>query len=139
MRLFDFQFAYEGNPAIDLAHFLCSSCSKEVLCDIKRFLGIYYESLSVTLREFGCNPAEIVTLGNIESFLKEHLKFGLFMIMLFMHFILGESEQTIDLEEIAESGQDLIQGMAKSTPKDDKETTKRISEVIITLLDQGYL
>lgn len=139
MKLLDFQLAWTANPALDLAYFFCTSSSKEVISDVKKYLVIYYDSLCKTLREFGCNPEEIMTFSELESFWNDHVKYGIFMVMFIMNVLVGESDEAVDLGEVAESGVDLMQGLTTAGTKNIEKGLNRIAEVILALMDQGYL
>lgn len=87
----------------DLAYFFCSSASREILDDYKKYLKIYHDSLSKDLREMSCDPQEIFPFENLEHLWKKCVKFGLFMGSFLLKVLLIDSENVANVQEITKA------------------------------------
>lgn len=107
MRFVDFQFSRLGSPVCDLAYFIYSCTSKEVLDNMNTYKYHYYDSLSKHISLLGSNPNEVYPLSVFEEHWKTYAKFGLTISALQVFVLLSEKHEVIDYTDVAEAGQEI--------------------------------
>ncbi|RZC42278.1 uncharacterized protein BDFB_013627 [Asbolus verrucosus] len=139
MCLLDWQIAKIGSPILDLSYFFYACSSKEVLYDLKKFLKIYHDNLSKTLKEAGLDPEEVFSYSELEAQWKIYSKFGLFMALFVVKIILSEVEEAPDLSELAKSGKSILESVVSSESVNAEKVDKRIADIIIFMTEHDYL
>ncbi|XP_018566194.1 uncharacterized protein LOC108907134 [Anoplophora glabripennis] len=82
VRFLDFQLARPTSPCCDLSYCFYSGASREVLKDLDYYLQIYHDSLSETLKQFGCDSGKLYPLQELKKDWKIFCKFGLNMALM---------------------------------------------------------
>lgn len=137
--LLDWQISQVASPILDLSYFFYACSSKEVLYDLKKFLKIYHDNLTKTVKEAGLNPEEILTFEELEAQWKIYSKYGLFMALFVMKIVLSEVEEAPDFDKLASEGKDLLQSLGAAESVNIEEINKRISDIIIFMTESEYL
>jgi thiamine kinase-like enzyme len=137
--LLDWQISQVASPILDLSYFFYACSSKEVLYDLKKFLKIYHDNLTKTVKEAGLNPEEILTFEELEAQWKIYSKYGLFMALFVMKIVLSEVEEAPDFDKLASEGKDLLQSLGAAESVNIEEINKRISDIIIFMAESEYL
>ncbi|XP_018566817.1 uncharacterized protein LOC108907562 [Anoplophora glabripennis] len=135
VRFFDFQLAREASPCCDLSYCIYSGAPKEVLQDLDRYLQIYHDSLSTTLREFGCDPEEIYPLQALKKDWKIFCKLGITMGLMIWKFKTTYDEELKDFTDITSDEQEQI----FLTGYDKDAFRKRARDLLCHLYESDFL
>lgn len=138
MCLIDWQISHCASPIHDLAYFFLVCSPKEILNQHLTFLKIYYNSLSNILAELGCDPEKIMTYNQCEEQWKKYCRVGLHIGMTILKVMVSESEEAITVEEMADSGKDLIAAF-DYVSKNEDIYKKRISDIVLFLHENDLL
>ncbi|KAJ8926031.1 hypothetical protein NQ315_009886, partial [Exocentrus adspersus] len=137
VRFLDFQLTKEGSPCCDLSYCLYSGASKEILDDFYYYLQIYHDSLSETLRAFGCNPDELFPFKELKNDWKKYCKLGVFMALVVWKIKLTHQSEVKDIADLVE---EKTKGKQVTPPGYDKEAYEKISrDLILHLYDNDFL
>ncbi|KAJ8926032.1 hypothetical protein NQ315_009887 [Exocentrus adspersus] len=134
VRFLDFQLARDASPCSDLSYCIYSGASKEVLDNLDAYLQLYHQSLSDTLRQFGCDPNEVYPFIELKRDWKRCGKLGFSMgLMIWKVKCLLESEIK-DFKDIPIDEQEQIfQGAY------DEEAFKKVSrDVILHMYENDF-
>ncbi|XP_018566820.1 uncharacterized protein LOC108907565 [Anoplophora glabripennis] len=100
IRFLDFQLSKEGSPCCDLSYCFYSGASDEMLKDLDYFLQIYHESLSKTLKAFGCDPEKLYPFQELKNDWKKYCKMGVTMALMVWKIKCTSEENIIDLNDV---------------------------------------
>jgi len=98
--IIDWQLSKLGCPATDLTYCLLANGSKEVLDDYQRYLKIYHEALSLSLKEFGFDPEEVYPYQILEKQFKKYSPLMLFLCVIVMRVLICEQDEAPDFAKI---------------------------------------
>ncbi|KAJ8926033.1 hypothetical protein NQ315_009888 [Exocentrus adspersus] len=139
IRFIDFQMSKVGSPCCDLSYCLYSGASKEVLQDFHHYLQVYHDSLSRTLRAFGCDPDRLYPFQELKNDWKKYCKLGMLMGLSVWKLKYTDQSQIRDLTDIAEEKDNAGQS-PKSDPEYDKEAFKKVSrDLILHMYENDFL
>ncbi|XP_072386439.1 uncharacterized protein [Diabrotica undecimpunctata] len=115
--LFDFQLATVASPVLDLTYSFYSGADEETISNLDHFLEIYYQSLSDTLKEYGCTAEEVLPFTELKKEWKEHNSFGVLMGLLIWSNKNLDPNDTLNVAELidADSTNDSISSLIQKT------------------------
>ncbi|XP_018568332.1 uncharacterized protein LOC108908700 [Anoplophora glabripennis] len=110
----DWQLSKIGSPVLDLAYFFFVCTTGNILHDYKKYLKIYHDSVTELLIQFSCDVEKVFPFTLLECHWKKYAKFGLYIALMTLSFMLCETEvpnwtefikyEESDREEIAFEG-----------------------------------
>lgn len=138
MRLIDFQLVRLGSPVCDLSYSLYSGGTKAIFDDLDHLLQVYHDSLSESLRAYGCDPDVLYPLHALKDDWKVYCQLGITMGLSIWRGKLVDDDEVVDLTDLA---LDEGNGMDKfKAAKFDEKTYKEITnDVILHLYENNYL
>lgn len=125
----------EGSPCCDLSYCLYSAASKEILKDLDYYLRVYHDSLSATLRQFGCDSRTLYPLQELKNDWKRYCKLGFTMALMLWKLKLTYDGEFKDLEDFAK----LRDGELKPSGYDEETYKKITRDLILHLYENDYL
>ena len=99
-------------------------------------IKVYYYSLCSHLAELGCDPHKVYPYDAFMNQLKQYSLMGIFVSIMVLRVVLGESEEAPSLET-AENLQDMTKIMDFESKNEDKYR-KRVHDLIIDAVERGY-
>ncbi|XP_018566834.1 uncharacterized protein LOC108907578 [Anoplophora glabripennis] len=137
IRFFDFQLTREGSPCCDLSYCFYSGASGKLLNDLDYFLQIYHDSLSETLKAFGCDPQKLYPFQELKNGWKRYSKVGVTMGLLIWKIKYTSDESLPDLNDVNMSSKEKEQMLYNCY---DKDAFKKICrDLILHLNKNDYL
>lgn len=135
IRFLDFQMSKEGSPCCDLSYCLYSGASKEILKDLNYYLQLYHDSLSETLRQFGCDSRLLYPLQELKNDWKRFCKLGFTLALMLWKLKLTHDGEFKDLEDFVKLSEEEFNSSAY-----DEETYKKVTrDLILHLYENDYL
>lgn len=67
----------DSSPVYDLSYMLYTSASIEDIRNLDKYLKIYYESFSDTVKSLGSDPEKLLPYGALKEDWKKYCKFGI--------------------------------------------------------------
>ncbi|KAJ8981814.1 hypothetical protein NQ317_007400 [Molorchus minor] len=125
----DWQLCSKGSPVQDLAYFLFTCCPKEILTDYRKYLKIYHDCVCQNLKNFNCDPEEILPFSSLERLWQKYAKFGIHMALMIIKLMLGETGEVPNFAEIVDSGKDIMTGLNIEIRRSD-DYSRRISDIL---------
>ncbi|XP_069676291.1 uncharacterized protein [Periplaneta americana] len=102
IRFVDFQIARFASPALDLQHFLCTSCNNSVRFQQRdHLLEEYHAELSDSLSCLDLDP-EMFTLQQLKDEFEDKENFGLMTICNELCFVLAQKDEVPDLNDLTD-------------------------------------
>lgn len=92
-----------GPPVLDVAYFFYTCSAKELIDNLEKYLGIYYNKLASHLRKLGSNPDKIYPYSIFWEQWKKYARFGLIYAMTLIYIMLTEENESVNLEDVAEA------------------------------------
>ncbi|KAJ8926046.1 hypothetical protein NQ315_009901 [Exocentrus adspersus] len=137
VRFLDFQLVREGSPCCDLSYTLYSGAPKEVLQDFEHYLQVYHDSLSDTLRAFGCDPDKLFPFRELKNDWKKYCKLGFMMGIMIWKIKYTKQSEVKDMSDIVEDKEAARQ--AYYTGYDKKAFNEVIGDLILHLYENDFL
>ncbi|XP_018566200.1 uncharacterized protein LOC108907140 [Anoplophora glabripennis] len=135
VRFFDFQFARSASPCCDLSYCLYSGASKEVLKDLDYLLQIYHDSLSETLKQFGCDSDKLFPMQALKEDWKRFCKLALTMsLMVWRVKFVYEEEWKDNTDEAINVQEQIIQ-----SGYDETAFNKTVRDLLYHLHENDFL
>ncbi|XP_018566831.1 uncharacterized protein LOC108907576 [Anoplophora glabripennis] len=137
VRFLDFQMFRVGSPVCDLSYCLYSGGTKEVFDDLDHLLHVYHDSLSESLREYGCDPMELYPLEALKNDWKVHCQFGAAMGLMLWRAKLTYDNDVMDLSDMCEDEE----GVKKFFQANCDENTfkERVRDIVTHLYENNYI
>lgn len=125
------------SPVKDLSHAFYSSGSKEVLNDLDKYLNIYYEQFSFSVRKLGSDPEKVYPYSILKRDWKTYSKFGFMMGIMVNKNKLTYEDDIMDFV-------DVIEGVAteenlKKQVYDKEEFERRFLNMALHIYEQDAL
>ncbi|KAJ8942641.1 hypothetical protein NQ318_013354 [Aromia moschata] len=136
--LIDWQLSATGSPGMDLSYFLFTCAPKEILADQEKCLRTYHDAASETLGGLGLDPESIYPFDLVEHHWKKYSRFGLYMALSLLKLMLSEGQEVPDMAELADSGEDLLDGFSYTSVNEDKYN-QRVRDMMTVCVDNGWL
>ncbi|XP_018566835.1 uncharacterized protein LOC108907579 [Anoplophora glabripennis] len=136
VRFLDFQLSKEGSPCCDLSYCFYSGAPKELLKDLDYFLKVYHDSLSETLKAFGCDSGKLYPFQELKNDWKRYCKMGVMMSLMIWKIKCTPEENVIDFNDTrpAEEKEKIFQTGY------DQDAFKKISRsLILHLYENDFL
>ncbi|KAG5889701.1 hypothetical protein JTB14_029731 [Gonioctena quinquepunctata] len=100
IRLLDFQITSAATPVYDLSYLFYCGSSTEDLKNYDNYLKIYHESLSESLKQYGCDSDKLYPIEILKQEWKQYSKFGFMMaILVWMGKLADYSDGTMRVNE----------------------------------------
>ncbi|XP_023312495.1 uncharacterized protein LOC111692653, partial [Anoplophora glabripennis] len=131
-NIIDWQLAERGSPVLDLAYFLFTCGSTEVIINYPTHLKTYHDALTESLTKLSCNVGDLYPFELLVVQWHKYSKFGLFMALIMIKFMLSEKDEVPDISQMAKSGMSFVDRLNFVSIHDDAYN-KRISEIITVL------
>ncbi|XP_050502344.1 uncharacterized protein LOC126881806 [Diabrotica virgifera virgifera] len=77
IKIIDFQVSNIATPIIDISYSFYTGASPEALDNLDHLHQVYYKSVTDTLKQYGCNPQEILTYKAFKEEWKKYVLYGL--------------------------------------------------------------
>lgn len=142
IRLLDWQITRYASPVCDLTYYLFCCTHKKLRDDhYEEFLQIYHKSLSTLLRKLGSDPEKLFPYDKLKSELKRVGKFGLLMAIMLLHIMVTSSDETPDMDVLAERSlnEGIVDDMEFKSKATELKYKRRIKDVIIDIDSKGYI
>lgn len=99
LRFIDFQISRVGWPVLDFSYFFYTCAPKNLLSQVDKFLGVYYESLFYFMEELGSKPEELFSLSALKEHWRKYSHFGLIMSISLFKFMLCDDDELYSITE----------------------------------------
>ncbi|XP_018566811.1 uncharacterized protein LOC108907557 [Anoplophora glabripennis] len=137
VRFLDFQLVKVASPVCDLSYCLYSGGNKETFDDLDHLLQVYHDSLSESLRAYGCDPDELYPLKALKDDWKVHCQFGASMAFIIWRGKFVYDGEAVDFTDFAaEDDQDMQK--FKDAKFDEKSYKERIRDILLHLYENDY-
>lgn len=135
--LIDWQISRYALPVLDLAYFFCTSSSKDILDDYKKYLKIYHHSLSQNLKEMECDPDELLSYGDLEYLWKNNVKFGLLLGGFIFKILLIDKDNAADTQQNTNSTEDFYNQFVVTG--NEEQIRQRILDVFNFMIENDFI
>lgn len=136
--LVDWQVIRVMSPVFDLAYFLYSSASEEVLNNIDDYLKLYHEELSDQIRKMGSKPEVLYPYSVFEQHWRDNAEFGLYIAFTFIKIMLSEEDEHLDFEIMDLGSTNDGNNLFRKIKKTD-EYYRRVKIVLEHVIQRGYI
>ncbi|KAJ8942640.1 hypothetical protein NQ318_013353 [Aromia moschata] len=136
--LIDWQLSVKGSPAVDLSYFLFTCAPKEILADHQKYLKIYHDAASETLRNVGCDPNTVFPFALLEKHWRKYAKFGVYLAVMVLKLMLSEKSEVPDLTEAADAGKSFLEGISYDSVNND-DYNRRLLDVVVVCVENDWL
>ncbi|KAJ8925786.1 hypothetical protein NQ315_009636 [Exocentrus adspersus] len=130
VAIVDWQLSRLHSPVVDLSYFLYSTSSEEQLEHFDELLEVYYESFSKCIEELGCDPEQLFPMSTLKSHWKKYSLYGLFMVVLCLHVMMSDKEETADIDVDSDNSEERNQSFMDMKIKNVGEYHKRLAAVL---------
>ncbi|XP_066150206.1 uncharacterized protein [Euwallacea fornicatus] len=132
----DWQLSKLASPVIDLTYFFCVCASKETYPNLTKYLKIYHDTLSHNLKEFGCNPEEVLSFQALLEEWKGKCWYGVFMSLMIIKIMLLDSDEAPLLEQ---EDKTLLEALSCFDIKQAEKYSEKLCDLVEFMVDSGYL
>lgn len=134
VRFFDFQLAKDASPCCDLSYCIYSGAPKEVLKDMDYYLRIYHDSLSETLKAFGCDSETLFPFQALKEDWKRFHKLGFTMALMVWKIKYTYDDELKDFTDLGADQENIMQ-----SGYDQEAYRKRVRDLLYYLYENDYL
>ncbi|XP_072388754.1 uncharacterized protein [Diabrotica undecimpunctata] len=129
IKIIDFQESNIATPVVDISYALYTGASPEALDNLEHLHQVYYKSVTDTLKQYGCNPEEILTYKAFKKEWKKYVLYGLITGLLGLSIICTDKDKgaTNVCDYLSEEGADGY----KSLFNPNEEKFRKVSLVLI--------
>ncbi|CAG9835099.1 unnamed protein product [Diabrotica balteata] len=129
IKIIDFQESNIATPVVDISYTLYTGASPEALDNLEYLHQVYYKSVTDTLKQYGCNPEEILTYKAFKEEWKKYVLYGLIAGLSGLSIICTDKDKgaTNVCEYLSEEGTDGY----KSLFNPNEEKFRKVSLVLI--------
>ncbi|KAJ8926074.1 hypothetical protein NQ315_009930 [Exocentrus adspersus] len=135
LRLLDFQMSKEGSPCCDLSYTIYSGASKPILQNLDSYLHVYHDSLSSTLKAFGCDSDRIYPFHQLKKDWKRYCKLGFSMALMIWRMKLTEEGQVKDLQDMTKQSEEELRASAY----DETEYRRITRDLVLHMFENDFL
>ncbi|XP_018566836.1 uncharacterized protein LOC108907580 [Anoplophora glabripennis] len=132
VRFFDLQFAKDGSPCCDLSYCIYAGAPKDVLKNLDYYLQVYHDSLSETLKQFGCNSEDVYPLQTLKKDWKRFCKIGIIF-----GTMVRKMKFTYELSDFTDVGNDEPEKVFQ-TDYDKDAFSKSVKDLFYHLVENDF-
>ncbi|XP_072380999.1 uncharacterized protein [Diabrotica undecimpunctata] len=129
IKMIDFQLSNIATPIVDISYTFYSGASPEALDNLEHLHQVYYKSVTDTLKQYGCNPEEILTYKAFKEEWKKYVLYGLVTGLLVCSLKCTEKEK--GASNVGECWSEEGADGYKSLFNPNEEKFKKVSLVLI--------
>ncbi|XP_060526944.1 uncharacterized protein LOC132702376 [Cylas formicarius] len=134
----DWQASRLGTPVADLTYFLCLSGSRDIFTDTPKYMQIYYDVLSGSLTELGCNPDRVFSFKTFTDHWHRYARFGYFTAVTSLKATMCDSRDAPETGSIKE-GATWGDQIRFATYEKEAEYERRMSDVVDFMIESGFI
>lgn len=140
--ILDWQIIRFGSPVTDLLCFLFTTTDKTFRDkEYDSLIGLYYESLSKTIKHLGSDPEKLFPLLHLKSELKRCGNFALLMAPMAIQVAQADSSEIQKMDEmfdIAAKGETSVQLVTELNVERQTKCDRILNELLEDIVNRGY-
>ncbi len=110
LMFIDWQMSQFGSPALDVAHYIFCSLDEDIRGQYyHEFVDCYYNSLSQTIKKFGCNDQELFTLTDLKNQFKKYGRTCLFAGPILCQIMTVNPTDLPDMNSVLQQWQEIAE------------------------------